>query len=149
MGIDEGGDEQPRLVIAAQLLQLLDAEIGVDLVATAAEGPGGSGVQRIRTVGLWADEPGEAIGLQPLGFEVDVLEVGITRTDIGVGGERVVRPGLVEIGVGDVPLALPVGVVPGVAEPPTEGRHSRGVQPVEVLFDRALRCPGGLRDAVQ
>ena len=39
MRVDERRDEQPGVVRPAQLLQLLDAELREDLVATLAAGP--------------------------------------------------------------------------------------------------------------
>ena len=87
---------------------------------------------------FWPDESGEAILLEPLGFQINVFEVPVPKTKIVVGGNRVIGGGLVEIGIRNVPLALPIRVLTGGTEVVAQSGHRGGIKPVEILFDRSL-----------
>ena len=149
--VDEAGDQQER----AHRLLVTGAPARV-AVGEPVDDPGGE--QRVatkaavghgRSVRLWSDPAGEAVWTQRIGIEVALHCGRVDHAVVVVGGQRFAGGGIVEIGVGDVPLAVVVGVVSGGAEPVAQGGHLTLAQPAQPRVVEALADAVGLGDSVQ
>jgi hypothetical protein len=161
VGIDERGDDQPRLVgrVLVQRVDELDHLARVGLVAAAwLKGPavgadrdpaGRAGVVGRGAVRLRADPALEAVRVEPVGTEVDALPRRVPAALGVVAHVRGLRAWFEEIGVRDVPLALPERAVAAGAEIVPERRHAVRIEPEHVRLDRALGGAVGLGHAVQ
>ena len=100
-------------------------------------------------MGLGPDPSGEPEVVEQVGVEIDRLGRRIAHTGRGERWERLVRARLVEIGIGDVPLALVVRVVATGSEPVADRGDRGGIEPEQITLQRRLGDARGLGDAVQ
>ena len=132
------------------MVELLDQALGLlgeaHIAALLALRHGRSTVEGRLPMRLRSDPAGEAVGVEPVGRQVECFGGGIGCTS-GAGivtRQRGVRAGSVHVRRRGVPLAFPVRAVACRAEVVAERRHSVRVEPKGLSVERLLSAPRGL-----
>ena len=96
------------------------------------------------------DPPGESERLEHSGVKVDLLfgKIPLACRCV-VRGIRRVGSRFVQIGVGNMPFSLVIGVVPAGTKPVAHRGNRGGVKPVEVTFNGGFRNPRCLGNAME
>ncbi len=94
------------------------------------------------------DPAGEPERIEPVGISIASDRCMIDDAVVVIGGQRTPGRVIVQIGMGEVPLALVTRVVAGDAEPVAQGRHLAWTEPPHGRVVGILAEPVRLRDPV-
>ena len=150
MRIDEGVDDQPRLLLAPRFLVLGFKRVEqVDRLGHKTGIAVGAGVGLSRAVRFRADPAIKAIIIEAIGAQVKVDDVLNRLAVRRVAFKRVVRARQDNVGMRNMPFAFVKRPVAAGAKVIAHRRHGVRIEPEDVGVERALGRAGRLRDAVQ